>query len=90
MLAEVKKILGLSNEEFDTTIEAFINGAKKDLVSVGIVEAKVIESDPLIKIAIITYVKSQFDERNRESLQNSYDIQKDNLRRKSEYNQEEA
>lgn len=85
MLNDLKKILGLNNTEFDTIVTNLMNSAIADMKSVGIAESKVVDTDPLIRTAIITYVKAHFDESKRESLQESYDMQKDKLRKTSEY-----
>lgn len=90
MLNDLKKILGLNNTEFDTIVTNLMNSAIADMKSVGIAESKVVDTDPLIRTAIITYVKAHFDESKRESLQESYDMQKDKLRKTSEYLEPEA
>lgn len=82
MLNDLKKILGINNTDFDNYIEELILSAIEDLSSVGIAYTT---DSSLIKVAIQTYVKAQFDEHNRVELQNSYDIQKDNLRKKEDY-----
>ena len=82
MLEDLKKILGINNTDFDNYIEELILSAIEDLSSVGIAYTA---DSSLIKVAIQTYVKAQFDEHNRVELQNSYDIQKDNLRKKEDY-----
>lgn len=90
MLEELKKILGLNNTEYDSIIEGFVKSCQADLVSVGIATSLVDSldgenPDPLIKIAAITYVKANFDEEAREALGASYDLQKENMRRKAAY-----
>ena len=82
MLNDLKMILGINNTDFDNYIEELILSAIEDLSSVGIAYTT---DSSLIKVAIQTYVKAQFDEHNRAELQNSYDIQKDNLRKKIDY-----
>lgn len=82
MLNDLKMILGINNTDFDDYIEELILSAIEDLSSVGIAYTA---DSSLIKVAIQTYVKSQFDEHNRAELQSSYDIQKDNLRKKEAY-----
>ena len=82
MLEDLKKILGINNTDFDSYITGLILSAIEDLSSVGIAYTA---DSSLIKVAIQTYVKAQFDEHNRVELQNSYDIQKDNLRKKEDY-----
>lgn len=86
MLEEIKKIQGINHTDFDETISMWINAAKLDLKSIGIVDTLVDTPDDLIKTAIITYVLSQLDVGNAELYSNSYNIQKDVLRHVGEYN----
>lgn len=97
MLNEVKKMLGITNSDFDTVITGYIESAKEDLRSVGIASSLIdlIEDDAeieegetrqtLIKTAVITYVQSLFDIEFKDAYQKSYDIQKDALRKKEDY-----
>ena len=85
MLSEIKKIQGINHTEFDTTIEMWIQAAKLDLKSIGIVDTLVDSNDSLIETAIITYVLSFLDVVNAELYSNSYSLQKDVLRHTKEY-----
>lgn len=85
MLTDIKKICGINNNEFDTIIQISINSAKADLKACGIGETKVVESDPLIYSAIISYVKAFIDVENSELYMNSYGLQKDALRHYESY-----
>lgn len=85
MLEKLKKIQGISHDEFDDTIEMWINAAKLDLKSVGIVNALVDSPDSLVESAIISYVLSFLDVGNSELYANSYMYQKDALRHTKEY-----
>ena len=85
ILTKVKKIQGISHTEFDSTIEMWIDAAKLDLKSIGIVNALVDNPDSLIETAIITYVLSFLDVVNAELYANSYMYQKDALRHTKEY-----
>lgn len=85
LLTKLKKIQGISHNEFDSTIELWINAAKKDLKSIGIVNALVDNPDSLVETAIITYVLSFLDVVNSELYGNSYMYQKDALRHTKEY-----
>ena len=85
MLEEIKKIQGINHNEFDTIIENWINSAKLDLKSVGIVNALINEPNSLIQSAIITYVLSFLDVVNSEMYSESYALQKDTLRHLTEY-----
>lgn len=89
MLEEIKKIQGINHTEFDSIINNWIDAAKKDLKSIGIVDTKVNETDPLIKTAIRTYVLSFLDVKNSEMYSESYKYQKDELRHLTEYQKDE-
>lgn len=85
LLAKLKKIQGISHDEFDSTIQMWIDAAKLDLKSVGIVDTLVNNPDELISAAIISYVLSFLDVSNSEMYSNSYMYQKDALRHTKEY-----
>lgn len=90
MLEEIKKLLGMNNTEYDSIIQGFVKSCQADLVSVGIASSLVYsldgeDPDELIKTAVLTYVKANFDEEARGALGASYDLQKENLRRKAAY-----
>ena len=80
MLNEIKKIQGINHSDFDSMIDTWIESAKLDLKSVGIVDTLVDKPNNLIKTAIITYVLSFIDVSNAELYANSYALQKDVLR----------
>lgn len=85
MLDEIKKIQGINHAEFDSIIQAWIDSAKLDLKSIGIVDTFINNSDSLINTAIITYVLSFLDVANADLYSNSYALQKDVLRHTKEY-----
>lgn len=85
MLEDIKKIQGINNNEFDTIIQNYIDSAKLDLKAIGIAKSKIDEEDKLITTAIITYVLSFLDVNNSEMYSSSYALQKDVLRRLTEY-----
>lgn len=88
MLDEIKKIQGINHNEFDSMITTWINSAKLDLKSIGIVSTLVDNPDSLVQTAIITYVLSFIDVPNCEMYAKSYSIQKDVLRHLAEYIEE--
>lgn len=88
ILVKVKKIQGINHDEFDSMINTWIEAAKLDLKSIGIVSTLVDEPDSLIQTAIITYVLSFIDVVNAEMYAKSYSIQKDVLRHLTEYGEE--
>lgn len=86
MLSDIKKILGISHTQFDNQLEMFILAAKADLKQAGIQESLIVESDPLIYSAIISFVLSMMDTYEyRELSANCYLIQKDQLRHYQSY-----
>lgn len=85
MLEEIKKIQGINHTEFDTMIRTWIESAKLDLKSIGIVSTLVDNPDSLVQTAIITYVLSFIDVPNSEMYARSYSLQKDVLRHLKEY-----
>lgn len=85
MLDEIKKIQGINHTEFDSMITTWIQSAKLDLKSIGIVSTLVDNPDSLVQTAIITYVLSFIDVPNSEMYSRSYSLQKDVLRHLKEY-----
>ena len=85
ILEKVKKIQGISHNEFDDTINGWIDAAKLDLKSVGIVDTLVDNPDELVSAAIISCVLSFLDVANSEMYGNSYLYQNDALRHTKEY-----
>lgn len=85
MLEDIKKIQGINHTEFDLRIKSWIESAKLDLKSIGIVSTLVDVPDDLVKTAIITYVLSFIDVPNSEMYSKSYSMQKDVLRHLKEY-----
>lgn len=85
ILQKLKKIQGITHNEFDNTIQMWINAGKQDLKRIGIVSALVDNPDSLVETAIITYVLSQLDVTNSEMYENSYSYQLDTLRHIKEY-----
>ena len=86
MLEEIKKIQGINHTDFDTMITSWINAAKLDLKSIGIVDTLVDTPNALVQNAIITYVLSFLDITNSELYASSYLLQKDVLRHTGEFN----
>lgn len=85
MLTDIKKMMGITNDNFDSIIRDYISSAKQDLIEVGIAESNVNENDPLVKTAIISYVLSFLDVDKSELFANSYNLQKDKLRHIGSY-----
>ena len=86
MLNDIKAVLGINHTSFDNQINTFIMTAKKDLEAAGISAAKIVEEDPLVYSAIMSFVLSMIDTYEyRELSANCYMIQKDQLRHYQTY-----
>ncbi len=60
MLNDVKDSLRLSGDDLNTEVQDLIDGAKSDLILSGVNSLKVVDTDPLIKRAVILYCKAHF------------------------------
>lgn len=92
MLSAVKGALRVSNSTtvYDDEIQDLIEAAKADLALAGVLQAKIDESDPLIKRAIIAYCKAHFGWNNpdAERLERSYGMLKAHLTLAGDYTTE--
>lgn len=91
MLATVKKALRVSTTHFDDEIKDLIDAGKSDLRLAGVFyeyPLDALDTDPLIRRAIITYVKSSFgyDNPEAERFQQSYVMLKQHLCLAGDYN----
>jgi uncharacterized phage protein (predicted DNA packaging) len=89
MLDDIKIVLRISNNAFDSEIYDLIEAARYDLSLSGVVEAKVNDdTDPLIKRAVSLYVKCNFgwDNPDVDRLQKAYDLLKMHLSLAGDYN----
>lgn len=88
MIESIKTALRISNTAYDSEINDLVAAAKADLRLSGILESKVNDdTDPLIKRAIMVYVKTNFGWNNpdAERLQQSYNMLKIHLALSQEY-----
>lgn len=90
MLEKIKLIQGINHNDFDTTINTWIEAAKLDLKGIGVVDTKVDNPDELITTAMITFVLAFLDVPNAELYSNSYALQKDALRHMTEYMEDQG
>ncbi|OUM85692.1 MAG: DNA-packaging protein [Bacillus thermozeamaize] len=93
LLDDVKLALRISSSAFNSEISDLIAAAKADLKLSGVAAEKVEdEMDPLIKRAVITYVKAHFgyDNPEAERFAKSYDLLKAHLTLSQEYTQAPA
>lgn len=91
MIESIKTALRISNTAYDSEINDLVDAARADLRLSGILESKVNDdTDPLIKRAIIIYVKANFGWNNpdAERLQQSYNMLKIHLALSQEYTSE--
>lgn len=81
MLESVKRALRVTVSDFDEEIQDLIDAAKRDLEIAGVAKDKIVDTDKLIKRAIITYCKANFgyDNPEAERFQQSYDMLKQHL-----------
>lgn len=88
MISTVKLALRISNSAYDTEISDLIAEAKADLKLCGLIEEKIVETDALIKRAIVTYCKANFGLNNADSekLQGSYEAIRNHLSMSIDYN----
>ena len=60
MLQDIKDALRVSGNDLDTEIQDLIDAAKADLQLSGVHPSKIIDTDPLIKRAVVVYCKAHF------------------------------
>ena len=88
MLNDVKDALRVNGDDLNLEILDLIEAAKADLILSGVLESKVIDTDPLIKRAVTVYCKANFgyeDPKLAERFQESYISLKHHLTLSAEY-----
>lgn len=87
MLDDVKTALRFSGTSLDTEIQDLIEAAKADLQLSGVAAAKIVDTDPLIKRAVVVYCKAHFGWDNPEAdrFAQSYTMLKQHLALSAEY-----
>jgi uncharacterized phage protein (predicted DNA packaging) len=88
MLQDVKDALRVNGADLDTEINDLIEAAKADLILSGVSKYKVVDTEPLIKQAIILYCKAHFgydDPKIAERFEQSYISLKHHLTLSTEY-----
>ena len=87
LIDDVKLILRISGATFNTEIADLILSAKADLGLTGIKDDFILDNDPLIKRAIITYCKANFgwDNPDAERLHKSYEMLRNHLSLSSDF-----
>ena len=90
---DIRDRLRIKHTRLDKEITDLIGEARADLLSVGVIAAKVNdEEDMLVRRAIFTYIKANFglDNADSEKYLDSYNSQKTHLAIMQEYTTEEA
>lgn len=88
MLDDVKTALRFSGTSLDTEIQDLIEAAKADLSLSGVHPSKIIDTDPLIKRAVVVYCKAHFgyeEPAQAELFMKSYNALKVHLALSQEY-----
>lgn len=85
MLVAAKKVMGITNDDFDAIITNYITAGIADLIQVGIIEEKVVLTDALVYSAVMSYVLSLLSTEHAELYANAYALQKDALRHYESY-----
>lgn len=88
MLEDVKAALRVNGDDLNLEIQDLIEAAKADLILSGVHKDKVIDTDPLIKRAVIIYCKAHFgydDTKIAERFEQSYISLKQHLTLSIEY-----
>lgn len=88
MLNDVKDALRVNGDDSDVEIIDLIEAAKADLILSGVLDSKVIDTDPLIKRAVTVYCKAHFgydDVKLSERFEQSYNSLKQHLTLSTEY-----
>lgn len=90
-LQTVKDSLRITGTDLNIEIQDLIEAGQADLILSGVLESKIIETDPLIKRAIIVYCKANFgyeDPKYADRFQESYISLKHHLTLSAEYTTE--
>ena len=87
MLNDVKDALRVSGTTMDREIQDLIDAAKADLQLSGVHASKLVDTDPLIKRAVVVYCKAHFGWDNPEAdrFAQSYTMLKQHLALSAEY-----
>ena len=67
MLAACRSALRITSTDYDDEISTLIAASKADLVRGGVLADRALDTDPLVRTAVICYVKGMFGLDNDES-----------------------
>ena len=92
LLERVKNAMRIDGADHDDELEGLIETAKALLKEAGVLESKIIDTDPLIRKALITYCKASFgnDSQNSEKFAWSFEEMKKLLSLLQSYTTEEV
>lgn len=87
LIDDAKLVLRISNTAFNDEIADLILACKADLGLSGVLDDVILDTDPLIKRAILTYVKANFgwDNPDAQRLQMSYESLRNHLTLSGDY-----
>ncbi|WP_369899749.1 head-tail connector protein [Bacillus manliponensis] len=92
LLEKVKNAMRIDGVDHDDELQDLIDTAKHLLKEAGVVESKNVDTDPLIRKAVITYCKAQFgtDTKDSERFSWSFEEMKKHLSLLQSYTMEDA
>ena len=67
MLAACRSALRITSTDYDDEISTLISASKADLVRGGVLADSALDTDPLVRTAVICYVKGMFGMDNDEA-----------------------
>lgn len=81
LLGKIKLALRIDTDDLDEEIQDTIDAAKADLKLCGVLENKIVDTDPLIIRAVKTFCKYEFSSDDKESAKYrlSYEMLRDHL-----------
>ena len=90
LIDDIKTNLRVSGTAFDSAeITPLIDACKKDLQLAGVHSTRILDADPLIKRAVVLYLKAYFGFNGEmEKYANAYEFQKKSLACAEDYNTE--
>lgn len=90
LIDKVRTSLKIDDNSQDEDIQDTIDAAIADLKLCGVLESKIIETDPLIIRAIKTFCKSEFstDEKEANRYREAYEMVRNHLSMSIDYNTE--
>lgn len=87
LIDDVKVYLRMTTTALDIEVQDLIDAAKDDLELSGVDPLKIVDTDPLIKRAVIVYCKAHFgyDNPDHDKLLKAYDMLKNHLTLADDY-----